>query len=127
MNELWDRLGISASVICILHCLFTPLLVLTMPLVGGFLSEAWFHGITAVIVFPVAILALWRGYRIHRLIRTLILGALGLTCVVWGMSHGSIMGRTHPQSEIVLMVLGGSFLALAHYFNLRACRAHSHD
>jgi uncharacterized membrane protein YvlD (DUF360 family) len=126
MNELWDRLGISASVLCILHCLLTPVLVLAMPLVGGFLSEQWFHAIIAIIIFPVAIFALWRGFRIHRLRRTVVLGGLGLICVLFGMTHGYSVGRAHPESEVVLMILGGSLLALAHYFNLRACRAHSH-
>ena len=122
MDAFWDRLGISASLLCVIHCLITPLLVLIAPLAGSYLSDAWFHIVILIIVFPVAILALWRGYRLHQMKRALWLGAAGLTLMLFGMF------ATHDVPyETVLMVSAGLTLSAAHFFNLRACRRnHSH-
>jgi hypothetical protein len=122
-----DRLGIWSSVLCILHCLLTPLLVLTVPFLGNFLSESWIHILIALIVFPVAVMALWRGYRLHQIKSTLYLGLVGLLFVVLAFTSGWYSGEMHRKVEVVMMILGGTFLTFAHYFNLRFCRTHAHD
>jgi len=122
-----DRLGISASVLCILHCLLTPLLVMTTPFLGDFLSEGWIHVVIAVIIFPVAVMALWRGYRQHHVKSTLYLGIVGLIFVLLSFASGWLSGEIHHRVEIVMMIIGGTFLSFAHYFNMRYCRSHGHD
>lgn len=117
MNQFWDRLGISASLICILHCLMTPILLVAMPVVGAYLSQGWFHALIGALVFPVAIWAFLNGYREHRQHRVLAFGALGLTLVFLALV------QHHDQvREFLFMSLGGSLLTLAHYLNLRCCR-----
>ena len=118
MRDLWDRIGISTSILCVVHCLFTPLLVLSMPVVGEFLSHDMFHVIIILIVVPVAVWALWNGYRLHRLQQVLWLGGFGIVGIVLAM----ILGANDARIEIALMILSGLTLASAHYFNLRACR-----
>lgn len=121
-----DRLGISASLLCILHCLFTPILVLISPLFGTVLSHSYFHILIAVIVFPLAIVALWRGYKIHHTKRTLYLGGMGLVFVLAALISGELAEEIHRPAEITLMVIAGILLSLAHYLNLKSCRAHRH-
>lgn len=122
MNEFWDRLGISASMLCLVHCLVTPVLILLAPFVGNFLSQPIFHIVIVAIVFPVATWALWLGYRLHHMKRMLWLGVLGLTLIACAMT----LGKNDPHVEMLFMVSAGVFLSSAHYLNLRACRHHRH-
>jgi CDP-diglyceride synthetase len=123
MTEFWDRIGISASILCAIHCVLTPLLVILIPFAGNFLAGAWIHVAIAVVIFPVAIWALWNGYRRHRHPRILIAGGIGLLFMAAGMFFE---GATHSSRESALqtlfMIAAGLTLASAHYFNLRACR-----
>lgn len=130
MTEFWDRLGISASLLCALHCLLTPALILLVPFLGETLTAHWFHIIIAGVVFPVAILALWSGYRRHHLRGVLILGGIGLTLMSIGIWFGWNSGGQHSHhahgqlngKEILFMVTAGVVLSCAHYINLRECR-----
>jgi hypothetical protein len=120
MRDILDRVGISVSLLCVIHCLITPFLVFLMPVVGEFLSEQWFHATIIAIVFPVAVWALYNGYRLHRLQRVLWLGALGLlfiSAAIW-------VGHENTYGEFFFMVLAGIMLSAAHWFNLRACSRH---
>lgn len=116
MRGLWDRIGISASLLCVLHCLLTPFLILLMPVLGEWTSHTTFHSLIVFIVVPVAVWALWNGYRAHRLKRVIVLGTLGLAllCVA--------MVVPNPQYETVFMIVAGLTLASAHLSNIRACQ-----
>lgn len=48
-SNFWDRAGISASFLCILHCLITPFLITLIPIVSATESETHkgiFHGVS---------------------------------------------------------------------------------
>jgi hypothetical protein len=125
MTEFWDRLGISASLICAIHCILTPFLVLLVPFIGSVFADKWFHIGIAAVVFPVAAFALWRGYRHHRLLKVLALGAVGLVFMAMGMYMGdSDFTSAYGTIQTLFMIAAGLLLASAHYFNLRACRRH---
>jgi uncharacterized membrane protein YvlD (DUF360 family) len=122
MNDFWDRLGISASLLCVVHCVATPFLILLSPLVGSYLSQPLFHIVIVAVVFPVAVWALWMGYRIHRFKRMLWLGIMGLILIIFAMT----LGREDTRIEMLFMISAGVFLSAAHYLNLRACRQCGH-
>ncbi len=124
MTEFWDRIGISASLLCAIHCVLTPVLVILIPLAGNFLSAPWVHIAIAVVIFPVAVWALWSGYRRHRHRRILITGGVGLVLMATGMT----LENADPSSrafalQTILLISAGLTLAAAHFFNLRACRS----
>lgn len=122
MNGFLDRLGISASLLCILHCVLTPLLVVMVPFVGTQLAHGWFHAVIAAIVVPVAVWALWNGYRQHNDARVLWLGGIGLGFVALALLlPGEVL-----QREFILMSIGGLSLAGAHLLNLRRCQPDHH-
>lgn len=118
MRAIWDRIGISASLLCVIHCLLTPALVIFLPFLGNFLAHGWFHTIIVLVVFPVAIWALWNGFLLHRLKRVLWLGSGGILFLASAM----VVGHDNPQNEFTLMIIAGLILATAHFINLRACR-----
>lgn len=119
MREIWDRIGISASLLCVAHCLLTPFLVLLIPFLGHSFAHRWFHTLIVLVVVPVAVWALWNGYRLHRLPRVLWLGGAGIVMIFAAL----YFGQSESHLEFAFMIVAGLMLAMAHYFNLRACRA----
>lgn len=121
MHDFWDRVGISTSILCVIHCLLTPVLILFAPLVGAKLDSEWFHPVIVGVAVPVAVWALWNGYKHHRHIRTIYLGVAGIICIAAAM----FLGEDHNMVEITFMTAAGLLLSSAHYLNLRACK-HKH-
>ncbi len=118
-RAVWmDRLGITASVGCALHCILTGLLFLALP--GAFkishdvLTQDWIHWGLALLVVPVAIFSIGKGFKLHKKRSTLFFGALGIVFLTAGLA-----AHPHP-SEFALTFLGGIFLALAHFINLKS-------
>lgn len=118
MRDIWDRIGISASLLCVIHCLFTPALVILLPFAGEALAHGWFHVAIVAIVFPVAVWALWNGYLLHRQKRVLWMGGLGILLIGVALYYA----YEHSNLEFVFMTIAGLLLAGAHLINLRACR-----
>ena len=109
------------SFACLLHCLFTPLLVSVLPLFGlGLLAGGGFHAVFAVGVMLAAAVALIPGFRVHRRVSVPALGFAGVTSVGVGaaMSHGG--------AETLLTVIGSLLLVTAHITNLRYARKQLH-
>ena len=68
-RTLLDRLGVGASVLCLVHCLLTPFLltgVAAFGTVGGHEAEVGFHLVVFALALPLAVLSAWPGYREHR-------------------------------------------------------------
>jgi len=122
MNEIWDKIGISTSVVCALHCLLTPLAVAFIPILDQTLGHGWFHWGVVIVAVPTACWALWNGYQSHRQTRVLTFGALGLFLVV----AATALPFLPTNWEAPLIIVGGVTLATAHYMNLRQCQRCSH-
>src|SRR5262245_14553339 len=118
MNAFWDRLGISASILCVVHCLLTPVALVFLPLVGATLVHGWIHSVIIAVVVPVAVYALWNGYRIHRHSSVIWLAAFGFGAIALAV----LFSGGHNSFEAAFMILAGVLLSTAHYKNLRACR-----
>lgn len=122
-NQAWlDRIGLTLSIGCAVHCLAVGLFFLLLPGLFEishhhsnfeFLNSVWVHAILAVLVIPIAIYSLGRGYQIHHQRLTLILGLPGLVLITAGLI-------VHPDpTETALTFTGGLLLALAHFINLK--------
>jgi hypothetical protein len=119
MNTFWDRLGISASILCVVHCLLTPVALVFLPLVGATLVHGWVHTAIIAVVVPVAVYALWNGYRLHRHTSVIWLAAAGFGAIAMAL----LFGGDHNFVEGGFMIAAGVLLSTAHYKNLRACRS----
>jgi hypothetical protein len=119
VRPMKDLLAASMSGLCILHCLLTPILLLTGAsgaLVVLFSSE-WLHYALFVPVLVLVLLSLPAGRRLHRQ-RTplwLALSGLGLLILSW---------LVPPALESSATVSGGLLLIGAHLYNRRLCQRH---
>lgn len=146
-TERADRVGVLASVLCAIHCLVTPPLLLLMPAFGRFWSHPASHWGMALVVVPLAIFTMARGYRTHRRKRVLVAGSLGAILILAGaalpfIEPDSPVGaagceaccpslqtdadggsRLEVPPAAIVTTLGGAALVLTHLGNLCGCRS----
>lgn len=123
-TDRWDKIGILLSTLCAIHCLVTPLLVLTLPILGQAFEEEWVHLVMALFVVPVGGVAFWSGYKHHKKMKVFALGIMGLTLVGGAslVSHSWVEFFGHD----LITIFGSTFLITAHILNRRACLCHRH-
>ncbi len=97
-HRLWDRLGISASALCLVHCVALPFLLAGMPALAQFESSlgTGFHILMAILVTAAVIPALRGGFKRHRDVPTLAFGSFGLVLILVGLLAGDGHG-THDH------------------------------
>lgn len=116
----WDRIGMGLSLLCALHCLLTPLVILSLPILARYyLVHPVFHLLLALAIIPVGLVAFIAGFRHHQNWIVFVLGVPGLILVsaVPYLVHGLGINLHEPS----FMVLGSALLVLGHWINRRAC------
>ena len=124
-NIYYDKFAIGLSLLCTLHCLALPLLMLLLPTVSAvFLADEGFHSYMVMMVLPISSFALWVGYKQHHSFKILLQGVTGLII----LSITVLLG--HEQlgevAEKLLTLLGSSFICYSHYLNYKMCQQQEH-
>ena len=113
-----DRVGATASLICALHCAALPFVFAALPTLGlGFLADHLFERIFIACASALALTVLLHAYRRHRDAHALMLLVPGLA-LLW-IGGFLVDGHDTVGLHALLVVLGGSCVALAHLTNLR--------
>ncbi|MCP8900772.1 MerC domain-containing protein [Gilvimarinus xylanilyticus] len=120
---LTDKLAITLSLACAIHCLALPLLLALLPSLAALaLDHESFHFWMVVAVIPSSLYALTLGCKKHRRVRVLLLGTIGLTLLVLAVALGE--ARIGEAGEKLLTLAGATCVALGHWMNFRLCRTH---
>ncbi|WP_344765511.1 MerC domain-containing protein [Actimicrobium antarcticum] len=120
MVGIADYFGMTASILCLLHCLGAPLLLSLFLMLGLGQQSQVFHQYLVVLVTLPVLLALIPGFVTHRRWQVLVLGGLGLLYFsVAVLLIGPLFGEV---AEIVLAAFGGAHLFTAHFKNRSFCR-----
>jgi hypothetical protein len=115
---LWDRIGIGASTLCLIHCILTPVLLGTLPLLNlsSFYDER-IHQALAVFIVVTCGFALVPGFRRHGRWHPARLALAGVTLL---LAAAFIAGPRGGEAwEMPLTVAGGLFMVSSHLLNLR--------
>ncbi len=119
-NPRLDQAAICLSAACLMHCLLVPVLLVLVPWISmGLLGEKWFHLVLALAIAPLSLLAFRAGFARRNRRSILVQGLVGLVVIVFA----ALMEVFHLASHEVAAVLtsvGGVFLILAHWRNLRS-------
>lgn len=116
-----DKASISLSVLCAIHCLATPLLVIFLPPLAGLpLHNEAFHLWLVIAILPMSGYALTLGCKKHKRHRVLILGGMGLVVLLLTVMLGH--ERLGENWEKILTVCGATLVALGHILNYRLCQ-----
>ncbi len=118
----FDKMAISLSLLCVLHCLALPLLLVLLPsLVALQLDNEAFHLWMVLAVIPTSTYALTMGCKRHKQYRFLAFGVIGLFLLLSALVGEEIIGEV---SEKILTVLGAVCIAYGHFRNFRLCQQH---
>lgn len=107
-----DLFGVCLSGLCLLHCLFTPLLLALggVGLIGSWLGSEWVH---YLLLAPISLLLVWSlplSWVRHRNIKPLLIGGIGFSLLITSLFV--------PESaEPILAVLASLILIAAHLLN----------
>ncbi len=123
-----DRLGICLSILCLVHCLLTPVLLALVP-VGAALGfwQHGFHQAFLMIVPIVALLAFVPGWKQHRDTRVWYWGGFGILCLALGVAVAEHFGHSSQIDwgplayELIFTVAGAACLIRAHLLNRELC------
>ncbi|MXP26282.1 MerC family mercury resistance protein [Altererythrobacter indicus] len=119
-TDLVEGTALTASFLCLIHCLALPLLLLILPgILGAFAASKGFHMAAFALVAPAAFCAFWLGYRHHRVVAPGLTGMVGVLCI----GAALLPGVSHA-GETMLTVVGSLFLVAGHLWNWRKRSAH---
>lgn len=119
-----DKFAISLSVLCAIHCLLLPVLLIALPSLSALpLQNEAFHTWMLVSVIPTSIYALTMGCKKHQRYHLFFWGVSGLTLMILAvfLDHEIIS----EAGEKTLTLLGAILVVIAHYGNFRRCQKHT--
>ena len=120
-SYITDKLAMSVSAACVVHCFFAPALIVLSYGVSSFsIDSELIHYLILAIAMPLSALALSKGYRHHKFTSFLVTGVLGLSLMFLAVLLGeSLLGELGEQ---LVTLLGSSLVAYSHFKNYRTCQ-----
>jgi hypothetical protein len=123
MQVQTDKLAIGFSMVCVVHCLVLPILLILLPPFSGLfaLDDEMFHQWMLYAVLPISIAALIMGYLHHRSFKVFVVGSIGLVLIILSTTLGhDVLGDT---GEVVISILGSMIIAYGHFRNYQISSA----
>ena len=119
----WDALGISASIVCAIHCAFLPLVITSLPLFGVNIIEniAFEYGMI-LLAFGVGAYSLYQGHKKHHhQWLPMALFSVGIVCL--------FAKQIWHHWQLYFLVPAVILVVLAHLVNYRYCHVcdHAHN
>ena len=123
-----DKLAISLSMLCLLHCLALPLLLVIIPSLATLpMAQESFHFWMVIAVLPTSIYALTLGCKKHRNYTVVSYGLVGLAILFAAVLLDEHFLAEHLFGEVgekLLTTIGAILIAIAHVKNFTLCRHH---
>ena len=121
MQEFSDKIAISLSMICLVHCLVLPSFLVIL---SGYFTLSYenelVHYLLLLIAVPVSLYALINGARNHSNFIYLVSGITGIISMIFAVTMG--VELWDESGEIVFTSIGASLVAFSHYKNYTLCR-----
>nr|WP_239031145.1 MerC domain-containing protein [Pseudoalteromonas sp. MMG024] len=120
VQQRLDKLAISISSLCIMHCLLLPIGIVLIPSIGlQMLADEAFHQMLVVSVLLTSCSALFMGCRRHKAWRVLGWGLSGLLLLIAAILFGHDFGELFEKG---LTLIGSLFVIIGHIQNYRLCK-----
>lgn len=114
-----DYAGITASGLCLVHCVLMPFLLAAFPMLGAGHEDESLHSMLVLGVTIPVVVSLLPGFIKHREPVALLLGAAGLFAFIVAVYVvGPLFGQA---AETVLAITSSLLLIVAHRRNHRNC------
>tara|TARA_B100000674_G_scaffold110022_1_gene81357 strand:- start:6056 stop:6460 length:405 start_codon:yes stop_codon:yes gene_type:complete len=117
---LTDKLAMSLSAVCVLHCLFMPSFLIISSWYAAFsINNEFVHYAILLAAVPVSTYALIKGYFNHDKLSYFVVGVIGLVSLTAAVLTASIIGEI---GEKLITVFGSVFVIYAHFKNHQICK-----
>ncbi|KRB82248.1 hypothetical protein ASE00_09155 [Sphingomonas sp. Root710] len=117
-RDLFDRLAIGLSALCLVHCAASVILLAVLATAGGALLHPIIHEVGLAMAILLAIVGLGKGFFQHRRPVPMIVGTAGIALMATALSV------PHGVREAAFTMLGVACVAVAHLLNRRASAEH---
>lgn len=124
MKKVWDRLGITFSTACVIHCIVVAFLPFFFPAISLYTHSTWVHIAVGFIILFTSPLAFIPGYKKHGLTWILGVAVTGLFFISMGVL---LEGKVTDQTSHGVSIMGSLFLVFAHAKNLQHSHKHHHQ
>ena len=116
-----DKLAMTLSTICVVHCFFSPTFILLTSGVFSFsLDNQSLHYVILFAAIPVSLYALISGFTNHKTAYFLTIGIFGLFVLILAVALGeSFLGEL---GEKTLTLVGSILVVYAHFKNHQVCK-----
>ena len=115
-----DVVAVSLSMICAIHCLILPLVLVLLPALAPSFADESFHRWMVVAVVPVSIFSLAMGLRRHKQYLSILFGIIGLVILVFcGYFSEGILSEYWEENLTLIAV---SFVVIGHFLNFKYCQ-----
>jgi hypothetical protein len=114
-----DFIGQALSLLCVIHCAATPVVLALAPAAMGIFGHA--HPVLLLLVLVTAAVSLVPGYRHHRQTAPVLFGLGGVTL----LGVGTIAFHSNLALDTAFSVCGASLMLTAHWKN-RTAHRHCH-
>ena len=119
-SQLLDKVGMSASVACAIHCALLPIVLTLLPIIGlEFLANPAIELGMIALSLSLAIFALLGAYQKHRKAWPFVILMLGFAFIA--------LGHLLAGLESILIPSGGLLIAIAHFINLKLTKSCNHS
>lgn len=116
----WDFIGLSASFLCVLHCILLPICIPLFPLIGlSFINNEFYEILLIAISLVIAFIAIYNGYKKYHN-KTLPIFMYGFALVFF--SAGFLIENNFFERISHFFATG--FLIIAHYYNWKLTKEH---
>lgn len=114
-SKYLDLIGIILSILCAVHCILSPIVLVLLPFSTHFLLSHQVEIIVVMATVIIAALSLWHAYTAHhhrlRPLRWMLIGTFILMPGIFVHSHDSFF--------VTLKVIGAICIVCAHALNLK--------
>jgi hypothetical protein len=116
MGKIWDKFGICASTLCLIHCIATPIIILLFPSIDSFLGNTHIvHEIFAVIVISLVVIAVYPQCRKHGHKDIIAFAVIGSALIITAI----FMFEENITLHYILTIAGSISLITAHVKNMK--------
>ena len=108
-----DRVGLTLSCLCAVHCVATLVVVAGVGVGGSFLLNPAIHRVGLALAMLIVAVAIGAGVLRHRQPAPFVIAMTGLSFM------GGALGAPHGLDEAALTIVGVALVATAHVLNVR--------
>jgi membrane-bound ClpP family serine protease len=117
-NGTIDRIAVTLSGLCLVHCVATVVLLGLVSSVASWLGNPLIHEVGLALATALGAIALIGGAFSHGRVFPTLVGTVGLTFM------GFALTVPHGGREALLTIIGVTLLASAHWLNRKAHAPH---